>query len=186
MVQGRMAGCAPAGDEPYKAHEYNRISDRAPSRHGPRRCAGHRPSGSHPFRARPRPQSEYGPHRRRNRGDPDRSQPPGVSLASWHVRAPSGAAVAADDDLLPADLALGVGHAAFLRRFRPRHTVFKNLSGRSWSRVTGPQTGAPPARRFQLVTAMGTTPSMYRGQLCRTAGRAMALSHKHKQSVRNT
>jgi hypothetical protein len=93
-----------------------------------------RPLRSHPFRARPRPQSEHEPLRRRDRGDLTDPSPwripcllacTGTSSSGCPLRA----VVAADDELLAADLALGVDHAAFLRRFRPRQTVFKNLSG---------------------------------------------------------
>ena len=99
----------------------------------------------------------------------------------------------ADDELLPADLALGVGHAAFLRRFRPRHTV-----GRSCSRVTAPRSNV-----LYRACAAGGTPAPlpvshghghhaeHVGQLCLTArlGRwpsGARPPHQYKQSVRYT
>jgi hypothetical protein len=50
--------------------------------------------------------------------------------------------------LLPAGLAVGVGSAAFLRRFRPRYTV-----GRSCARVTVPRSNVLYRHRLRRPAA---------------------------------
>lgn len=57
----------------------------------------------------------------------------------------------------------GRGSCGFLRRFRPRYTVGRSCfarDGASQQRSLSPAPAGGTPRRLQLVTAMGTTPSM--------------------------